>query len=158
MSIYRKSLAAALIAAIGGTAIAAGPIRIETHVFAEQRSAAADGTTHVTLVPAAHVTPGDRVVYRIDYSNSGGQPVGNFAVSNPVPRDLVYLAPTAGSPEPDVSVDGTTFAPLSALRVTGGNGIQRPAAAGDVRIVRWRLATPLAAGASGQFAFRAALR
>jgi uncharacterized repeat protein (TIGR01451 family) len=152
-----NGLCAALAVTAAMPVLAASPVQVVTKVMAEQRSAAADGTTRIALVPAAHVTPGDRVVYQIDYRNSGAQAIDNFVVSNPLPQGIAYLSPAAGSPEPELSVDGSTYAPLAVLKVSGPKGV-RPATLGDVKSVRWRLAQPLAAGGHGAFAFRAMLR
>ncbi|WBO23149.1 hypothetical protein [Sphingomonas abietis] len=153
----RYGLCAAIAVATALPAFAA-PVELVTKVLAEQRTAAKDGTTQIALTPAARVTPGDRIVYEISYRNTGSQPIGNFVVSNPLPKDVAYMAPAAGSPAPDLSVDGSTFGPLATLRVKGPKGDLRPAIATDVKAVRWRLAEPLAAGGSGQFAFRAMLK
>ena len=79
-------------------------------------------------------------------------------IANPIPANLVYAGPAANSPAPDVSVDGTAFAPLAALRVRGADGVERAATPADVRAVRWRLPAPVAAGADGEMAFRATLK
>ncbi|MEI9849932.1 MAG: hypothetical protein WDN24_02535 [Sphingomonas sp.] len=78
-------------------------------------------------------------------------------IANPVPAGLIYSGPAEGSPEPELSVDGTRFGTLSQLsvRTTAGSRAATPA---DVRVVRWRLARPVAAGGSGQVSFRAILK
>ncbi|MEP9360913.1 hypothetical protein [Sphingomonas sp. KR3-1] len=146
-----------LLLTLANAAPAPAPIEIRTSVLAERRTPAADGTTHVQLAPAARVTPGDRVVYRIDYRNNGTQAATGLVIANPVPAAMQYAGPAEGSPAPEVSADGKTFGPLSALKVRSGTAF-RPAAAADVRVVRWRLAQPVAAGAKGQVAFRAILK
>lgn len=155
--LLRYGLCAALAVATAMPALAA-PVELVTKVMTEQRTAAKDGTTQVALAPAGRVTPGDRIVYQIAYRNTGTQPISDFVVSNPLPKDVAYMAPAAGSPAPDLSVDGSTFGSLAVLRVKGPNGALRPATAADVKAVRWRLAEPLAAGSHGQFAFRAVLK
>lgn len=147
-------LLAGLVAAVPAVA---GPVEIKTTVLAEKRSAAADGTTSVGLASAARVTPGDKVVYRIEYRNNGTQAASGLVIANPVPAAMQYVSPAEGSPAPELSVDGTTFGPLSALKVREGGAV-RPAVAADVRVVRWRLAQPVAPGAKGQVAFRAILK
>lgn len=146
-----------LIAALANAAPAPGAVEIRTSVLAETRTPAADGTTRVALTPAARVTPGDRLVYRIEYRNNGKQAATGLVIANPVPAALQYAGPAEGSPAPELSVDGQTFGPLSTLKVRNGTAL-RPAVAADVRVVRWRLAEPVAAGARGQVAFRAILK
>lgn len=131
----------------------AGPLEITSEVRAERHVAAADGTTRVALVPARRVGPGDRVVFALHYRNAGGQPLGDVVLANPVPRGIVYRAPAVGTPEPEVSVDGTHYGQLVALRI--GNRAAVPA---DVVAVRWRLANPLAARATGTLAFQGGVK
>lgn len=139
-------------------AAAEGPLVVESSILAEQKHTAADGTTKVSLAPAARVVPGDKVVFVLAYRNIGNQPIGNIVLSNPVPQGIAYRAPAAGSPAPEVSVDGSTFGSLPALRVATAEGGQRAATAADVTHVRWRLGTPLPAGAKGQLSFQAVLK
>jgi len=146
-------LLAGLLAAVPAVA---NTVDIHASVLAEKRGAAADGTTRVSLVPAARVTPGDKVVYRLNYRNNGKQPVTGLVIANPVPTAMRYAGPAEGSAAPELSVDGKTFGPLAALKVRDG-ATSRPAVAADVRVVRWRLARPVAGGAGGQVAFRAVL-
>jgi len=146
-----------LIAALANAAPAPGQVEIHASVLAEARTPAADGTTRVTLVPAARVTPGDRLVYRIEYRNHGKQAATGLVIANPVPAALQYAGPADGAQAPELSVDGQTFGPLSALKVRSGTTL-RPATAADIRVVRWRIAQPVAAGARGQVSFRAILK
>lgn len=147
-------LLAGLLAAVPAVA---GPVEIKSTVLAEKRAAAADGTTRVSLVPAARVTPGDRVVFQLEYRNTGQQSASGLVIANPVPAAMQYVSPAEGSPAPELSVDGTTFGPLSSLKVREAGAV-RSAVAADVRVVRWRLAQPVAPGAKGQVAFRAILK
>jgi len=144
----------------GSAALAAVPVPLEvtSQMLVERRVAATDGTTRVDLVAPGRVTPGDRVQFRIRYRNAGRQPLSDVVLANPVPSGLAYRGAGTGSPMPELSVDGRTFGPLAALRVTGGNRAQRPATLDDVVSVRWRLASPVAVGAQGQLTFQAVLR
>ena len=136
-------LAALAPAAIGYAAQAKGAgVTLTNSVLVQQKSAAADGTTRVTLAPAKRVVPDDRVVFRIAYKNNLAQPVTGMVVSNPVPANLTYRGPAVGSPAPEVSTDGTHFAPLATLTVAG-----RPAQADQVRAVRWQVRGSVLAGA-----------
>lgn len=154
---YLKLGAAAWLL-LGATAPAiAQPVDLLAKVFVEQRTAAADGSVKIILAPAARVTPGDRVVYQFAYRNTGAQVARDLVIANPVPANLVYTGPAAGSPEPELSIDGSRFGPLGQLSVRTASGATRAATAADVRVVRWRLA-PLAGGAAGQVAFRATLK
>jgi uncharacterized repeat protein (TIGR01451 family) len=128
-------------------------LQVASKILVEQRSTAADGTVRVTLAPARHVVPGDRVVFTLAYRNTGTKPISDVVFNNPIPTGILYRAPAQGSPAPDLSVDGKTFGPLGSLRVG-----TRAASAADVTHVRWRLAAPIAAGGQGQLAFQAVLK
>jgi uncharacterized repeat protein (TIGR01451 family) len=139
-------------------ALANGPLTVESSMLSLQKRAAADGTTLVGLAPARKVVPGDKVVIRLAYRNTGSAPIGNVVLSNPLPQGIAYRAPAAGSPAPELSVDGKTFGTLETLRVATPDGGQRAARVADVTHVRWRIASPIAAGASGQVSIEGILK
>lgn len=136
----------------------AQPVDLTARAMVEQRKAAPDGTTKITLAPAARVTPGDRIVYQLSYRNTGREPARDLVIANPVPANLVYAGTAEGSAEPELSVDGTRFGRLQQLTVRTADGKVRPALSTDIRVVRWRLNDPVPAGGSGQVAFRAILK
>ena len=136
----------------------AAPIEITAKVLVEKRQAAADGTTRVVLAPVANVVPGERVVYRLEYRNTGKAAASGVVVANPIPKDLNYAGPAEGSPAPEVSTDGSAFGTLAQLRVRGSDGAMRAALQSDVRVVRWRLSAPIPGGGGGKLAFRAVLK
>jgi len=146
----RTFLMAIAATAIAAPALASGPLSVESSMLTVRKQAAADGTTKVSLVPAAKAVPGDKIVLRLSYRNGGAAPIANVVLSNPLPAGITYRAPAAGSPAPEVSVDGQTFGTLATLRVAGADGNLRPATADDVRHVRWKIAAPIPAGAQGQ--------
>lgn len=146
------ALAAAALAG-GAPARAAGPLEVASSVLVEAKTRAADGTTRISLVPAKRAVPGDRVVVVLAYRNTGAQPLGDLVLDNPVPAGTAYRAAEDGSPAPELSVDGRRYGALAQLAAG-----DRPATADDVTHVRWRLAKPLAPGASGRLAFRAVLK
>jgi uncharacterized repeat protein (TIGR01451 family) len=150
-------LGAAIAAPAAVSAAPAGPLQVTSKVLVESKQRAADGTTRVALVAAKRAVPGDRVVFVLAYRNTGTQPLSNIVFDNPVPHGVAYRAPLPGTPAPELSVDGRTFASLDRLSVATRGGA-RAAAADDVTHVRWRLVRPLAPGAEGEFAFQAALK
>jgi len=156
--ITRPMIAAALAATAAVASAAAGPLQVTSSILVEARAAAADGTTRIALMKPSKVTPGDKVIFVVSYRNTGTQPLGNVVLDNPLPRQVAYRSANPGSPAPDVSVDGKTFGSLETLRVRSLDGSTRAASPNDVTSVRWRLASPLAAGSQGQFAFQAVLK
>lgn len=135
----------------------ADPLQVTSAMMTEHRQPAPDGTTRITLAPAARLSPGDRVVVVVRYRNAGQQPIANLTLADPLPASLIYVGPHAGSAEPEVSADGRRFAALGALTVPAAGGGTRPALRLDVHAVQWRVAT-LAPGASAQFALDAIVR
>lgn len=156
--ITRPMIAAVLAATATVASAAAGPLQVTSSILVESRTAAADGTTRIALVKPSKVTPGDKVIFVLSYRNTGAQPLANVVLDNPLPRQIAYRSANPGSPAPDVSVDGKTFGSLATLRVRSLDGSTRAAGPNDVTSVRWRLASPLAAGSQGQFAFQAVLK
>jgi uncharacterized repeat protein (TIGR01451 family) len=156
--ITRPMIAAVLAATAAVASAAAGPLQVTSSILVESRTAAADGTTRIALVKPSKVTPGDKVIFVLSYRNTGAQPLANVVLDNPLPRQIAYRSANPGSPAPDVSVDGKTFGSLATLRVRSLDGSTRAAGPNDVTSVRWRLASPLAAGSQGQFAFQAVLK
>lgn len=153
----KKRAACMLASFIIALPAVAAPVALTNHVMVEQRVLASDGTVQVKRVPAMRAVPGDWLVYTLDYRNTGNQPLENIVLDNPLPANIAYRAPAEGSPAPDLSVDGHTFGPLAALRVSTANGL-RPATAEDVTHVRWRVTGALPAGGAGEVAFKAVLK
>ena len=154
----RPMNSAVLMATAAVAPAAAGPLQVTSSILVESRSAGADGTTRVALVKPSRITPGDKVIFVLAYRNTGAQPLANVVLANPLPRQISYRSASPGSPAPDVSVDGKTFGSLDSLRVRSLDGSMRAASPNDVTSVRWRLASPIPAGAQGQFAFQAVLK
>ncbi|MGA1798297.1 hypothetical protein VH567_05900 [Sphingomonas sp. 4RDLI-65] len=156
--ITRPTIAVVLATTAAVASAAAGPLQVTSSIMVESRSAAADGTTRIALVKPSRVTPGDKVIFVLAYRNTGAQPLANVVLANPLPRQISYRSASPGSPAPDLSVDGKIFGALDSLRVRSLDGSTRAAGPNDVTSVRWRLASPIPAGAQGQFAFQAVLK
>ncbi|MGK2910275.1 MAG: hypothetical protein ACSLE1_10840 [Sphingobium sp.] len=158
MTRHSLSVVLAAIGIAAASPAAAKGVVLTNTVMAQQRATAADGSTSIALVPVSRVVPGDRVVFRIAYRNEGSIPAGNLTLDNPIPDALAYRGPASDSAAPELSVDGRNFGPLATLKVRGSDGALRPAQSGDVTHVRWKLASPIAPGASGRVAFEAVVR
>lgn len=155
-----RTLITALIAAaaVGTPAVAAqGPLQVASKIFVEQRVLDKAGAVSTALAPATRAVPGDHVVFVLAYRNTGGQPLSDIVLDNPVPGAITYRAPGTGSAAPLLSVDGKTYGPLAQLRVPTAGGGSRAATSNDVRHIRWRIAT-VPAGGQGQLAFKAVLK
>jgi uncharacterized repeat protein (TIGR01451 family) len=129
--------------ATNAQAAPATPVKLELSVLKEARTAASDGTTKIDLVPVASITPGDRLVYILTYSNTGTKPVGQVVLDYPLPEGLAYRGATDGSLPPQVSADGVHFAPS----VSGQ----------PITALRWHVSGEIAPGAHGVVSFKATL-
>jgi hypothetical protein len=129
-----------------GTSLAAPTIALDSAVFVERTTP----NSARSLEPASRLSPGDRVVYIVNWHRLGGS--GGFVVTNPLPRSVYFQGSANGDEE--VSVDGgRIWGRLSALRI--GNRFATPE---DVTHVRWRVASQSAATGSGRIAYSAIVR
>lgn len=148
---------AAIALAVAAPALAA-PVELASNVYVERQSINANGAEVVTLSPAERVVPGDRLRFVIRYNNTGGAAAGDFVITNPVPASVAYVG-ADGAPAPVVSIDGgVSYNELDALSVTQDDGSVRPARADEVTHVKWQFSERLAAGTSGEVAFRGELK
>lgn len=146
-----------LAASLASTASAeaAQPLELHSDVKVDKIIVAEGQSKHVLSEPDV-VVPGDRLVFRTAYSNTGTQEVTDFVVTNPLPAG-VALDPSATVPA-EVSVDGgQTWGHLAALFVTDAAGAKRPAQASDVTHVRWVLKS-VKVGEKGEVTFNAIVR
>lgn len=150
-----RLLLLAAVSAMSASAASAGPLTVNAQVLAVRAGPAA---ARPVLTPVKRAVPGDRVIVALDYRNRGGVPLSNLVFDNPVPAGLSYRAATAGTPEPDVSVDGVVYGRLATLTIRTAEGTTRAATGDDVRHVRWRLGTPVAPGGEGRLSFDATLK
>src|SRR5690606_32896763 len=148
----RWALGAAVLCCAFGVQ-AAGKLEIKNAVFQEVEVQTDDGRTEIRQVPAARVIPGTEVIYVIDYSNVGDGPVDDVAITNPVPKQLVFVSGDGPLDVSEVSIDnGEAFAELADLTVTEADGATRPAETRDVTHLRWNL-PELPPGGAGAVSF-----
>lgn len=114
-----------------------------------------DGTATEEWLEADKITPGDTVGYRVSYVNSGEQPATNVVISNPVPDNTVYIANSANGANSSItfSVDGSQYGPMNKLKVDE-DGKTRPAAATDIKSIRWNIDAPIMPSTSGNIEFQ----
>ena len=134
----------------------AAPLQLHSDVKVD-KVVTADGQTKHVLSDPEVVVPGDRLVFRTQYHNTGGQEVTDFVVTNPLPAG-VALDPGAKVPT-QVSIDGgVSWGGLEALKVIDkATGTQRSAQIGDVTHVRWVLRS-VKPGETGEVTFNAIVR
>lgn len=117
----------------------------------------ADGTVTEEWQTADKIVPGDKVGYRITYSNTGKNAAAGVVINNPVPANTLYLANSATGAGTQItySVDGgESFAPSAELVVVDADGNERKARAEDITHIRWTLQEAIAQNASGSVEFQ----
>ena len=148
--------AAALASTISAQALTATQ-KVEKEISVQN----ADGSTRTRLVSAAEVTPGEKVVYTVSYTNDSSQAATDIVLAMPVPADVRYLEGTADRPGAIVrySTDGgSSFVERSALVLPAVGGGTRAASADDITHIQWRIAGPVGVGTSDEVSFKARLR
>lgn len=146
-----------LFALLSAPAFAADDVSLKSDVFVAREVRDAQGKPRTVLQPPAKVTPGDRLVFVLNYRNRGAAPATGFTVTNPLPAAVAYA--NGASAGEIVSVDGgRSWGALPTLRVPVAGGAARPARAADVTHIRWTLAKPIPAGGAGKLQFNGVVR
>ena len=120
-----------------------------------------DGTSVAQLVSAAEVTPGEKIVYTVAFTNDSAEAATDIVLAMPVPQDVRFMEGTADKEGATVrySVDGgETFVERSALVLPVVGGGARSANSDDITHIQWRIAGPVPVGASDEISFKARLK
>ncbi len=121
----------------------------------------AKGVKETKRQPVEKAVPGDVVIYTTTYKNLIAKPVGNIAITNPVPSETTYQGGSASGANTDIafSVDGgKTWGTPDTLRITGKDGKERAALPAEYTHIRWTYRGELPAGKSGSVSFRAMIK
>ena len=160
MLIHRLSILA-LSAAVLACGVSASALTATQKVEKEVTIQQADGTTSTTLVSADEVTPGEKIVYTVAYTNDSAEAATDIVLAMPVPRDVRFLDGSADRPGAIVrySADGgASFAERDALVLPAVGGGTRAASVDDITHIQWRIPGPVAVGTSDEITFKARLR
>lgn len=135
---------------------------VEVKNVAEQEVEVVEkGKKVIKRVPVDKVVPGSEIVYTTTFKNLINKPVGNIAITNPVPNDTVYKSGSALGANTVItfSVDGgKQYATPDKLTVKTPEGKTRPALASDYTHIRWTYKGELGVGKSGEVSFRAVIK
>lgn len=152
------SLAAVLLIATSispAEAKSASPIEL-TGDIKVYKKIVENGVEREVLADPQVVVPGDRLLFRTSYRNSGVEAVQDFVITNGLPAGVVLLPESSGAGL--VSVDGgKSWGKLEAQTVDDGAGGKRPAVARDVTHLRWVLAE-IQPGGRGEVTYQATVR
>ena len=104
------------------------------------------GEKVVKRTAASSVVPGTEVIYTITAKNNGTEAADHIVVTNPVPKQTVYVDGSASGSDTDIafSVDGgNTYDKAEKLTIKDADGNPRAARAEDYTHVRWTLQSNL---------------
>ena len=121
-----------------------------------------DGTESVSRIAAETVTPGERVVYTLNFTNDEAQSATDLVLTMPIPKEVRFMEGSASNQSnmvPLYSADGgNNFTSRELLRVRDNDGFLQVASAGDITHIRWTVPGPLAIGETGSLSFKGTLR
>ena len=157
---YRKIICSlAVIAA--STAIPALALTASQTIEREVVVRNADGTEAVKRESADKVTPGDKVIYSLNYFNDEAEAASNIVLVMPVPAEIKYLDGSADmqAAQTTYSVDaGQSFANRDDLLIKLEDGSTRSANAKDITHIRWLVTSPVAPNSGGTLSFSGRLK
>lgn len=136
-------------------------VRLDSLAQIEVETTNAQGQKSLQRQPATLVVPGTVVIYTNQFKNEGPTPATNLVVTNPIPKDMVFLPGSLAGNRAEVSFSidgGKQFAAAEQLFVTEAGGQKRLARAEDYTHIRWTLLDPLPPKGSGAVEFRARLK
>ena len=121
----------------------------------------ADGTQLIKREKADLVTPGDTIVYTLNYYNDKDETADNITLVMPIPAQISYLEGSADMEAAHAvySADGgKTFAARAGLQFISDDGLTRPARAEDITHIRWRIKGSIAPEGTGSLSFSGRLK
>jgi len=161
MSIRRFSIFALFSAASLAVGVQAHALEAKQSVEKEITIQQDDGTVVTKRVAADLVTPGEKVVYTVSFTNDEANPASDLVLAMPVPADVRYLEGSAEREGAVVrySIDGgSTYSTRDALTIPAVDGGSRSANPDDITHIQWRIAGPVPVGGSDSVAFKARLK
>jgi len=150
-----------LLAFAHPAARAADAVEIKSVAEVEVEVVNSQGKKELKRQPVEKAVPGTEVIYTTTFKNLIAKPVGNIAITNPVPNDTTYKGGSATGANTDItfSVDGgKTFANPDKLKLKGKDGKERSALPAEYTDIRWTYKGDLGVGKSNDVSFRAVIR
>lgn len=155
----------ALLLAVSISAHAApatpGAVEVKNVAEVEVEVVNAQGKKELVRQPVNKAVPGTEVIYTTTFKNLIAKPVGNIAITNPVPNNTTYKAGSATGANTDItfSVDGgKAFAAPDKLKLKDKDGKERSALPTEYTHIRWTYKGELPAGKSGEVSFRTVIK
>lgn len=139
---------------------APGAVEVKSIAEVEVEVVNAKGKKVLKRQPVEKAVPGTEVIYTTTFKNLINKPVGNIALTNPVPDNTTYKAGSATGVNTDItySLNGKDYAPLGSLKVKDKDGKTRDALPAEITHIRWTYRGDLPVGKTGEISFRAAIK
>ena len=156
----KRILVAALLVSTTLFGVTASALTAEQTVELEVVIKNADGSETVKREKADMVTPGDKVVYSLNYYNDLDEPAENIVLVMPVPGEVTLIEGTAelDGVTTNYSADGgKTFATRQDLLVKTADDETRPAKSSDITHIRWQVAS-IDVGERGSLVYKGRLK
>ena len=134
---------------------------LSSAVFVEVEVENAEGKKEIKRMPVAKALPGSELIYVTTYKNTGDKPAENLIITNPLAKELIYKDQSAQGENAafSVSVDGGKhYGDLSTLRIPTTEGATRPAQAGDITHLQFKLSNKVLPQEEGTVTFRVVLK
>ena len=157
---YRKTLLSVALL-VASTSMPAYALTATQTVEREVVVLNADGSQTVTRIAADKVTPGDKVVYSLNYFNDKAEPAENIVLVMPVPAEVDYIDGTAdfdGVRSTYSSDGGKTFANRDDLLIARNDGTRSVATASEITHIRWTVRNTVSPNAGGTLSFSGRLQ
>lgn len=155
-----KKLALISAASLMAFGLPASALTASQSVYKEVAMPNDSGPPVLTRIPAETVTPGDTVVYALDFTNDQAQEVTNIVLTMPVPSDIDYIEASASEDGAEVTYsadNGESFASRDEVMIAE-NDEMRSAKAAEITHIRWRVTDVIEPGESGELVFKGRLK
>lgn len=120
----------------------------------------AQGRETTSRIAAEKVTPGETVVYSLNFKNASAQPADDIVLVMPVPEAVGYVEGSIDGAPASISFSadgGETYVPRGRLTIVE-NGEPRAASGDEITHIKWTLSAPVAPQAEGWVSFKGVLR
>jgi len=157
---YHKTLFSVALL-VASAAFPAHALKAEQTVEREVVVLNADGSQTVTRIAADKVTPGDKVVYSLNYFNDEAAPAENIVLVMPIPAEVDFIDGSAdfNNVSSGFSTDGgKTFANRNDLQAEQSDGTKIAARTSDITHIRWSIRSAVSPNTGGTLSFSGRLQ
>ena len=140
---------------------AASALTAEQKVYKEVRTQSPSGEVIVTRGEAKLVTPGENVIYALEFENDKAEPAGDIVLTMPIPSDIAYIEGSAETQMASLTYsadNGDSFLPRDAVMTIDADGSLRPAKAEELTHIRWSVTEKIAPRQGGELSFKGRLK